>query len=224
MMKKLTYLSIMILSLMLWSCGGGAKESPEERAERMAKKALERAGVDEAEAEETMKKVQEMAEQAARMAEEEAAESAEDKETFSDKNVALLGLNVSERKISDGDWEKAIALGEKYKSLGDEEKQNLTPEKIEDMILAAGFEEIESARATLSEISDSRDVVLSVGMDMGMLQSTRLIDGDEAYEKEMKELGAKLNERGYSADDLRAMDANIQTTTVITEILYRLDQ
>ena len=46
---------------------------------------------------------------------------------------------------------------------------------------------------------------------------------DEDYEKEMKELGTKVNERGYSQDDLKLMDENVKVSAAITELLYRLN-
>jgi hypothetical protein len=220
-MKNLTFLIVCILSVVLWSCGGG--KSPEERAENMAKKAMERAGVDESEFNAMKGQLEEMAENAEKIAEEEAAETEEDKETFSEKNVKLLGLSITERKIQDQDWQKAIVLSEEYKKLSNEQLQELTHEKIEKMIMDAGFTDIEAAKSKLTDIADSRDVILSVMMDMGMLESTRIIDGDETYEKEMKELGEKINERAYSPDDLKAMDENVKISASITELLYRLN-
>ena len=222
-MKKLTVLMVVVLSVVLWSCGGGAKESPEEKAERRAKAMMEKMGVDAEEFDQMTDKVKEMAENAGKIAEEEAAETEEDKETYSAKNVELLGLTVTERKISAADWEKAKTLGEAYKSLENEQLRELTPEIIEKMIMDAGFDDLESAKGSLTEIADSWDLSQSVVMSIGLLKSTRMLDGDETYKEKMKELGDKINEMGYSAEDMKAMDENTRTSAAIKEILFRLN-
>ena len=214
---------VMILTVLMWSCGGGAKESPEEKAERRAKAMMEKMGVDGTEFDKMKDAVEEMAENAEKIAEEEAGETEEDKEIYSDKNVELLGLTLTDRKIPDADWEKAKTLGDNYKSMENEQLRELTPEKIEKMITDAGFDDLESAKTSLTEIADSWEVSQNVGMKIAMLKSMRIVDGDETYKEEMKELGAKVNERGYSPEDMKAMDENIKTAAAIKEILFRLN-
>ena len=115
----------------------------------------------------------------------------------------------------------ANSKGVRLKS--DEQLRELTPEKIEKMITDAGFEDLESAKTSLTEIADSWDVSQEVVIKIAMLKSMRMIDGDEEYQEEMKELGSKINEREYSPQDMKAMDENSKTSAAIKEILFRLN-
>ena len=176
-MKKLSMLTVMIISALMISCGGGSKESAEEKAERRAKEMMEKMGVDASEFDAMKEALEEVAENAEKIAEEEASESEEDQMIYSDKNAALMGLTVAERKIADADWEKAKVLAEKYKAMENEQLRELTHEKIETMIMDAGFTDLETAKGTLAGVSECYDVITSLGMKVAMAQSTRMIDG-----------------------------------------------
>jgi hypothetical protein len=229
-MKNLTILLMALFAVFFVSCGGGdTEESAEDAVEEQAVNAgmraqiaaMKAAGATDEEIEEAKKAMEKIGEVAKNIEEMEAEEESD--EIFSDANVELLGLTQTERKIPDENWQKAIVLREEWKKLSNEELRGLTKEKIEGIILGAGFTEIESAETSLREIADCYDVITSVSMKIGMLKSTRMLDGKEEYEKEMKALGEKINEREYSAEDLIAMDENVKVSVTATEILYRLD-
>ncbi|MCB2194441.1 MAG: hypothetical protein KQH79_01200 [Bacteroidetes bacterium] len=208
-MKNLSILTLLLFSLLFWSCGGNSEKS-------VVDEAIEKAGGSAAEVKEMQKNVKEMAERAKEMEEEDDA-------ILSDKNLELLGLTATERKISDDTWEKANTLAEAYKAKPNEELRDLTNEDLEQMIMDAGFNDIETAKNELEKVVKSRDHDIGIISKIGGLKTTKLIDGEEEYEKEMKELGDKINEIGYTADDLKALDENVKITVPIAEFLYRLN-
>lgn len=213
-MKRLSILAFVSISLFLWSCGGSnSNDSANKEKEKSAFSEMK----------EMQSEVAKMAENAKKIQAEEAKESEADKAIFSDKNIALLELSTTEQKIPNEVWKQAATLRENYKALSNEELRALTHEKIEQMILDAGFTDIDSAKTSLREIADSRDLIIGMSMQIGNSKTVRLIDGEEAYLNEMKELGAKVNEKGYSGADLKAMDKNLKVATSVTEILYRLN-
>ena len=212
-MKYLSILSVFVLCFFISSCGGGSDKS---YAEKLAEKAAEKAGDNAEEIDKMQDEVKEMAERAEEM-------EKEDDALLSDKNIEMLGLTATERKWSDETWEKAKVLAAAYKEIPTEELREMDTEKIEKMILDAGFEDIETAKVELQKVADSRDHNIGISMDIGSLKTVKLIDGEEAYEKEMKELGEEINEHGYTAEDLKVMDENVKMTVSIIELLYRLN-
>jgi hypothetical protein len=208
-MKNLSILTLLIFSLFLLSCGGNSNKSEVDEA-------IEKAGGSAEEVNEMQKKVKDMADRAKEMEEEDDA-------ILSDKNIELLGLTATERKISDDTWEKASALAETFKAIPNEELRDLNHTELEQMILDAGFDDVETAKAELQKVVDSRDHNIGIIYKIGGLKTTMLIDGEEEYEKEMKELGGKINKIGYTADDLKALDENVKITVPIAELLYKLN-
>jgi hypothetical protein len=209
-MKNLRILAVVILSAFIISCGGSSDGNSEKE------NAI-------SELNEMQEQLKEMADQAEKIQKEEENESEEDKKIYSQKNIELLGLSVEERKIADSTWQKAKVLAENYKSLEKEELRALTPESINQMILDAGFKDLDQAKVELQKIADSRDFDISVAMKFASIHNSRMLDGEETFKKEAKELGQKINEKGYSAEDLKALDENSKITVPITEILWRLN-
>jgi hypothetical protein len=222
-LKKIILSIVSGLIALTVACGGGSDESDNSKSERLQKKMMEKMGASASEINEMQQNLKEMSKNVKKIEEEKAQESEEDKKVFSDKDAALLGLSETTRKIADTEWQKASVLQDAYKKLSNEQLRGLTREKIETMITDAGFADMESAQKSLREIADTRDLIISVNMKIGMLKSTRFLDGDDEYQKEMKELGNKINKKGYSIEDLRAMDQNIKIATTATEVLYRLN-
>ena len=208
-MKNLSILTLLLFSIFLWSCGGSSNKS-------VVEKAIEKAGGSAEEVSEMQEKVKDMAERAVEVAEEDDA-------IYSDKNVEMLGLTATERKISDETWTKANTLAETFKAIPNEELRDLTHEKIEQMILDAGFSDIETAKTELQKVVDARDHNIGIISGIGSLKTTLIVAGEDEYKEEMQELGGKINELGYTADDLKAMDKNAKVTTTITELMYRLN-
>ncbi|MCF8331157.1 MAG: hypothetical protein K9H84_01765 [Bacteroidales bacterium] len=201
-MKKLAVLSITALILAFWSCGDSVDET---------KKQLNQ----------VKKETEKMAEDAKDS--EKAEETEKEKETFSEETVNLLGLSVTKRMITDKEWENAKRLSEHYGNLSGEELKNMSVEDLNNMILDAGFTDLDSAKATLKKISGGRDDLLSIVMRVGRMESRKVLDGEDSFKKQMKEYGAKINEKGYSPEDLRMLEANAGATVEATKILYRLD-
>lgn len=226
-MKKVTLLlTVFVLSIFIWSCGGdsNSKEDSGNKVMSAQEKAMRMAGASDEDIAEMNEQIKKMGENVKKIEEEAANETEEDKKIFSDKNIKLLGLNIIERKIADATWEKAFVLEKEYNLLSNEELRALNPDKIEGMFVNAGFVDIADAKSSLSKISKGRKFVNDVGFKMSILKSSRFMDGEEEYNKEMRELGEIINDRAYSTDDLRIFDENNKTSATITEILYRLNQ
>jgi outer membrane murein-binding lipoprotein Lpp len=209
-MRNLRILVVMVISAIIWSCGGSSNNENKKEQKN-------------SELSEMQERVKQMAEQAEKIQAEKENESEEDKKIWSQKNIDLFGFNVEGRKISDSTWQRAIVLANKYKSLEKEQLRALTHESINQMILDAGFTDLEVAKAEMQKIADSRDFIISLLMNYGSLESTRMIDGEEAYKTEAKEIGQKVNERGYSPEDLEFMDQNSNISVSIIELLWRLN-
>lgn len=224
-MKKLIIVLMMSLPIFMISCGGCSNQTPEERAEKLAKKVAKMAGgVSESEYEEMKKELAQTAENINKAEEIMANETEEDKNLWSEKNIELLGLTIKERKISETAWQRATLLANAYKSLKNEEKKALTLEQIDQMILDAGFTDLDAAKNELKEISKSKTFWVDLGMKQISITQTRAINGKEEYEEEMRKLGEKINTREYSPQDLKAIEENAKITSSISEILYRLKQ
>lgn len=208
-MKNLSILTLILFSIFLWSCGGNSNKSAVE-------KAIEKAGGSAEEVSEMQQKVKEMAERAEDIADEDDA-------IYSEKNIEMLGLTATERKISDETWERANTLAEAFKAIPTEELRDLTHEKLEQMILDAGFDDLETAKTELQKVVDARDHNIGIISNIGSLKTTLLVAGEEEYKEEMQDVGVKINEIGYTADDLKAMEKNAKVTTTITELMYRLN-
>lgn len=223
-MKNLLSLFMAVLAVLFISCGGGGdKESAEDEVAMEAGKqaqiaAMKAAGATDEEIEEAKKAMSNIQKNLKEMEEEE-----DSGEILSDKNIELLGLTVTERKITHEEWEKAKVLKANWKELSNEELRGLTTEKIEQMMLDAGFSDMESAKTSLSNMVDARNDIVSITMDIGMNKSAQVLDGKEGFEEKMKELGGKINEKGYSAEDLMIMDKNSKVGVTAAEILFRLD-
>lgn len=209
-MKNLGILAVVILSAFIISCGGSSDGNSEKE------NAI-------SELSEMQEQLKEMADQAEKIQKEEENESEEDKKIYSQKNIELLGLKVEERKIADSTWQKAKVLAENYKTLENEQLRALTHDKINQMILDAGFTNLDSAKAEMQKIADLREFDMNVGMKFGVMHSARMIDGEEEFKKEAEELGQKINEKGYSPEDLKAIDEYSKKVTIpVTELLWRL--
>lgn len=209
-MKTIVVLATLILSLLMVSCGGSSDENSNKEDAV-------------SELNEMQEDLKEMADQAKKIEEEEENESEADKKIYSQKNIELLGLNVEERKIADSTWQKAAVLAENYKALENEQLRALTHDKINQMILDAGFTDLDSAKAEMQKIADFREFDASVGMKFAVMHSARMIDGEEEFEKEAKELGQRINENAYSPEDFKAIDEYSKKVTIpVTELLWRL--
>ncbi|HKK62367.1 MAG TPA: YIP1 family protein [Bacteroidales bacterium] len=197
----------------------------EKAISNLQEKALKMAGADEeaiSELSEMQKDLKDVADRAEKIAEEKKNETEEDKKIWSEKNIDLLGLNVEDRKIAESTWQKAGVLAENFKALGNEQSKDLNPEKINQMILDAGFEDLEKARDELKKIANSINFSFDLATSFYSLESTRTIEGEEAYKKEAKALGQKINKKGYSPDDLKAIDEHLEVTAPIAELLGRM--
>jgi len=226
-MKKVTLVVAVVLLAMVWSCGGNSKDSKEDSSNNFMsaqEKAMRMAGASDDDIAKMNEQMKKMTESVKKIEAEEANETEEDKKSFSDKNIKLLGLNIIERKITDATWEKAFALEKEYNLLSDEQLGALNQDKIEKMFLNVGYTDIDVAKTSLSEISEGGKFVMDVGIKMAILKSSRFVMGEEEYNKEIKDLGKIINERAYSVDDLRILDENNKTSTTITKILYSLNQ
>lgn len=192
----------------------------------LQKKALKMAGADEeaiSELSEMQKDLKDVAERAEKIAEEKENETEEDKKIWSEKNIDLLGLNVEERKITESTWQKASVLADKYKALDNEQLKVLTPEEINQMIIDAGFEDLVKAKVDLKKIAESRNFNFNLATSFYSLENTRAIEGEEAYKKEANALGQKINEKGYSPEDIKAIDEHLDVTVPISELLVRME-
>ncbi len=223
MMKSSTLLFAILLTL-FWACGGSSTTEPvsgsdTDNAKNAQLEMMKKMGASDAEIAEMKNSMEKLA----KNVEEMEAEGEESDELLSDKTIQLLGLTTTERKISDEAWKNASVLRVAWKKLTNEELSALTLTKIEEILLSANYTDVEVAKSSLRQISEGTNFITSVTMKIAMLKSTRILDGTETYEQEMKELGAKINERGYSAEDIKLMDNSAKISGTVTEILYRMD-
>jgi hypothetical protein len=206
-MRKLTILLVMVISGIIGSC----------KCNEEATKAL-------SEMKETQQELKKIATNVKKIEKEKATETEEDKEIWSEKNIELLGLNVKERKISDETWQKANKLNDVYKDMEKEDLKALTPEKINQMLLNAGFDNADSAKEELKKIAESLEFNIQILMKKGVSDSSRALSGEEAYKKELKDLGDYINKKGYSPQDIKVIDENKGIIRNIAEVIYRLNQ
>lgn len=222
-MKNSTLLFAISLAL-FGACGGSSEKEPVSSSNTdIAKNAqlemMKKMGA----SDEEINKMKESMDKVAKNIEEIEAEGEENDEIFSNKTIQLLGLTTTERKISNEEWENAKVLRTEWKQLTNEQLRALTISKIDEIILSTNYTELEGAKSSLKQIAECTNFITSATIKIAMLKSTRMLDGTEVYEKELKALGTKINEQGYSAEDLKLMDKNAKISGTITEIIYRMD-
>ena len=190
-MKKILLIVLIPALIVLVSCGGGSD------GESFASQ---------------MKELKKVAENAQEMEKEMAEDPEASEMMFSDSFIEAMELNVTERKISEDEWTKSIAVIDAFLALDSAELINMDNEKASTFFIEHGYESLDAGVADIQKIADEAGFIQDVAISIMQLQQTRLIDGKETYIEESKELGQKINERGYSADDLRALETNMEYT------------
>lgn len=170
-----------------------------------------------------MKKMKEISENAQEMEKELVEDPEASDKMFSDSFLEDLGLNVTERKISDEDWAKSMEVIDAYLALDSTDLVNMDHEKATAFFMEYGYDSLDVALNDLQRIADEARFVQDIAITIMGLQQTRLIDGKEVYLEETKEFGQKINDLGYTADDLRALETNLDYTGKALGILLILN-
>jgi len=157
-----------------------------------------------------MKKMKEVADNAKEMQEDMESHPEDSEALFTDHRLDQLGITNTENKISADEWSKAQKIVNDFKALDSAELVNLTHEKIAAIYSDHGYASVEEGQAEMEKIGNLSQNLIEWGMHIAATATIQMINGKEAAEKEMKEYGAKINEQGYSREDLKNMEKNTE--------------
>jgi hypothetical protein len=189
MKKLLFYVLIPALTFMV-SCGGG------DNNDSMLSQ---------------MKQMKKMADNAKEMQDEAAENPEENNGLFSEKLIKDMELSLTDRKITDEEWARLDKLMSGLIDMDSTEAAQMDRVQLEAYFVENGYPDIDSAKADILRIAQVSDFTQKAMYSIMTLKQTYLVDGKEEYLKKAKEIGQKIDKRGWSADDLRAINNNMET-------------
>ena len=169
-----------------------------------------------------MKKMKEMADNAKEMQEEMDANPEDSDKIFSESFLAQMDITNTARKVSDEDWNKVIKTIEDYNAMDSTEKADLNHETLNAFFTAHGYADLDEAEKDLERIGRLSSFLMDWAMRFATTKQIRLMDGKDAEDEKINELAAKINEDGYSKEDLRAIEENAQYSTKALKVLYEV--
>ncbi len=158
-----------------------------------------------------MKQVKKMADNAKEMQNEEEENPEENTGLFSEKLIKDMELSLTDRKITDEDWARIDKLMSGLIDMDSADAAQMDRVKLEAYFVENGYPDIDSAKADVKRFAEVSDFTQKAMYSIMTLKQIRLVNGKDEYLKEAKEIGKKIDARGWSADDLRAINKNMET-------------
>jgi len=153
-----------------------------------------------------MKQLKKVADNAKEMQKEIEANPEDQDKIFTDNLLDAMHLTASGRLITDEEWEQASKAIDSFLNLDSAQMSKLNAEIINEIFVNEGYDNMEQGIAEFEKLAKLSSFVQGSFISFMELQVIRLMEGKEAYEKQAKLEGEKINEMGYSPNDLRAIE------------------
>ncbi len=155
-----------------------------------------------------MKKMKKVADNAQEMQKEMEANPEEQDVIFKESLLKQMDLKATDRLIPDEVWERVQKTTDDFLAMDSATVADMNSESLNTFFVDHGYENTNAAYEELERIGKLAEFTMGAAIQAAALMQTRLVDGKEGYDKAVKEYADKLNEEGYSADDLRIIEKN----------------
>lgn len=155
-----------------------------------------------------MKKMKEVADNAKEMQEEMEANPEEQDVIFKESLLKQMDLKATGQSVPDEVWDRVQTTTDDFLALDSATVADMNSESLNTFFVDHGYANTDAAYEELEQIGKLAEFTLGAAVHVAAMMQTRLIDGKEGYDKAVKEFADELNEKGYSADDLRLFEKN----------------
>jgi len=170
-----------------------------------------------------MKKMKEVADNAKEMQKEEKQHPEDTKKIFTEHRLSEMDIPATGQKISDEVWERVQKTVDDFAAMDSATKANLNHEKVAEFYKAHGYANIDEAEKELKQIGSLNQTLIEWAMHFAGIKQVRLIDGKEAADKALEEFANKLKEAGYSKEDLKKIEQNVDIEAKALAMLFTLE-
>jgi len=177
-----------------------------------------------------MKKMKEMADNVKEMQKEIEANPEEQDVVFKESLLKQLNLTATDRLIPDEVWERVRKTTDDFLAMDSVQLAEMNRETLNTFFVDHGYSDTQSANEELERIGQLAEFTVGAAIQSAVLMQERIVNGDEGYEKALKEYADALNKDGYSADDLRVIEknadlsANAMAVRLSSEAIYNKEE